>query len=267
MNYYEGKLVLISGASSGIGKALALGLAQLGARLILLGRKESALIETQVLCLKYTSMCNYYVGDIGDWETVLRMGSNIKESFGIPDIVVNNAGEGAFKSIADSKENEAELAIRSPYLSSFYWVQFFISDFKNRNSGTFVNVNAPAAYFPFPNTAAYSCTRAALRHLTRCLRLEMRGTNIRVQDVVPGLTASAYFTNNNMDWNKGIPEINQLLFKPLSPEEVAKKMIQQIPTRKKLICPQPLMKVLIYLSNYFPNLFDRLVSIQLKKVK
>jgi short-subunit dehydrogenase len=267
MNYYKGKLILISGASSGIGKSLAIGLAQYGARLILLGRKESALKETQLLCLNYTQVCNYYAGDNGDWENVSRIGSIIKELYGIPDIVVNNAGEGAFKSIADSKENEAELAMRSPYLSSFYWVQFFISDFKNRNSGIFVNVNAPAAYFPFPNTATYSCARAALRHLTRCIRLELRGTKIQVKDVVPGLTASEYFTNNNMDWNSGIPEINQLLFKPLSSENVAQKMIEQIPTRKKLICPQPLMKFLIFFSNYFPNLFDRLVSIQLKRVK
>lgn len=265
MSFYDSKLILITGASSGIGRALAIELAKLNARLILTGRKENALLETCNECLQYTNECTYYVGDTGSWDHVKNMGDEIKKNIGIPDILINNAGEGAFKSITECQTNEAELALKAPYLSAFFCVQVFIKEFKQRNAGIIINLNTPAAYFPFPETIAYSSTRAAVRHFSRCLRMELRGLNIKVQEVVPGLTQSAYFENNNMEWNQRIPQINQLLFKPLSPLKVAKCIVENMPGNKKLICPQPLMKFMLIMSNYLPGLFDYLVTLRLKK--
>ena len=260
----KNQLVLITGASSGIGREIAIAFSQHNARLILIARNESKLSETQSFCLKNTPDCHIFIGDIGNWDTVKKLGNAIKDTIGIPDIIVNNAGEGCFLAIDECVENDVEHALKSPFLSSFYWVQFFIKDFMSRNSGIILNVNTPAAYFPFPKTIAYSCTRAAVRCFSRCLRLDLKGYRIKIQDLVPGLTKSNYFENNNMDWNKRIPFINRLFFKPLTPQEVAKAALKGLFRKQKLICPQPLMTFFIVCAQYFPNTFDFLVSLKSK---
>ncbi|MDI9357674.1 MAG: SDR family NAD(P)-dependent oxidoreductase [Phycisphaerales bacterium] len=253
--------VVISGASSGIGRSIALALSKYDTELFLLGRNKDKLLETVKLCSVNKGVkVYYYLGDLGVESTARMIIEEIKKVFITPDIIINNAGGGSFKNIRDCTISSAEEAMRVPYFAYFYLTQGFINDLLKNGHGHIVNINTPAAYFPFPNTLTYSATRAAIRSFTRCLRLDLKGTPIKITEIVPGLTETDYFDNNGMSWNSQIPKLNRFLFKVLSPDVVAEKTVLGILKNKKTVTPQKMMRLLLVLSQYFPNLFDKLMS-------
>ncbi|MCX8473175.1 MAG: SDR family NAD(P)-dependent oxidoreductase, partial [Sediminibacterium sp.] len=201
----------------------------------------------------------FFIADLADALESEKVCCEIKNNIGIPDIIINNAGGGQFKTMKQAHISDAVKAMGAPYFSSYHLTCFFFNDFCTRNTGCLLFVNTPAAYFPFPYTLTYSSTRWALRAMIRCLRLELKNTNILVTEVIPGLTASNYFANNNMPEDQHIPTINSYLFKKLSSEEVASSIYKGISKGKKLIVPQKLMHLILPLSQIFPKLFDKLL--------
>ncbi len=253
--------ILITGASSGIGKALALHFADKASEvtLILIARNKEKLIETAETCMNKGIQTYYFIADLALPDESEKICYEIKHKIGIPDIIINNAGGGQFKAMKDARITDALQAMGAPYFSSFHLTCYFFNDFCKRNTGNILFVNTPAAYFPFPFTLTYSSTRWALRAMIRCLRQELKGTQILVSEVIPGLTISNYFANNNMQEDQHIPAINSYLFKKLSSEEVATSIYQGILQNKKLIVPQKLMRIILPLSQIFPTFFDKIL--------
>ena len=255
------KIILITGASSGIGKSLAQLLAENEPKisLILIARNKEKLLETAETCKNKGIQTYFFIADLADALESEKVCCEIKNNIGIPDIIINNAGGGQFKTMKQALITDAVKAMGAPYFSSFHLTCYFFNDFCKRNSGCLLFVNTPAAYFPFPYTLTYSSTRWALRAMIRCLRQELKNTKILVTEVVPGLTASSYFVNNNMPEDQHIPTINSYLFKKLSPKEVAVSIYKGICQGQKLIVPQKLMRIILPLSQIFPSLFDKLL--------
>ena len=182
----KGKNVLITGSSSGIGWALALALAQEGARLHLLGRDKTALTELAGLVEAQGAEARTHLLELTDDEAVREFA----EHFGGPvDVLVHSAGTVALGSVKEADINDLDaqhrLNLRAPYLLT----QLFLKRLE-RAKGQIVFLNSGAGLTARANWSAYAASKHALKAVADSLRGELAGTGVRVISVYPGRTAS-----------------------------------------------------------------------------
>lgn len=176
--------VWITGASSGIGQALAKCYAQRGATLGLVARREDALAQL-LAQLPGTHAC--YVADVTQPETLKTAAQAFSERFGVPDIVIANAGVSVGTLTEEQGDLEAfETVFRTNVLGMVATFQPFVRDMRRRGSGQLVGISSVAGVRGLPGAGAYSASKAAASRYLESLRVELRGTGIRVTDIRPG---------------------------------------------------------------------------------
>lgn len=178
--------VLITGASAGIGKALALNLAQRGVRLGLLARRKELLEEvaaqaqdagaSQVLSLP----C-----DVTDRAAFQAAAQTAIETFGALDVLVNNAGNGHFGYIEDTPEEHIESVFKVNVFALWHGTAAVLPSMKSRGKGHIITVSSLAGMFPFPADAAYVAAKHAAVGFNRALRSELAGTGVEASVVLP----------------------------------------------------------------------------------
>ncbi len=182
----KGKSILITGSSSGIGRALALALAQEGARLHLLGRDEAALTELAGLAEAHGAEAHTYVLELTDDEAVRRFAEHFD---GPLDVLVHSAGTVTLGSVRDADLTDLDaqyrLNVRAPYLLT----QLFLERLEAAK-GQIVFLNSGAGLTARANWSAYAASKHALKAVADALRSELTGTGVRVVSVYPGRTAS-----------------------------------------------------------------------------
>lgn len=179
MSEYEtalkGKRVLVTGGSSGIGKAIAVKLKSLGAHVAINGRDQAALDEaSKVLGTRGIQ------GDVGvpaDAERIVE--TFAKEAGGI-DILINNAGFGRFSTLLETTPEDMESVWRTNVLGAFMVGQAAARHMVEQRSGTIVNIASTAGLKGFARGSAYASSKFALRGMTECWRDELRRHDVRV---------------------------------------------------------------------------------------
>jgi short-subunit dehydrogenase len=250
----NGSTVVVSGASSGIGRATADAIADAGAHPILLARTESDL-EAAVAEIKSRGRtASMYPVDLSEAEEVNAVADSIRDDIGVPDAIVNNAGVGRWRAIDETDPEDAELMITVPYLAAFYLTRAFVEDMLARDRGHVVNVTSGAAYFPPPGATAYNVARGAMRTFSTSLRGDFQGTNLGVSLVAAAKVDTDYFVNNP-GTEERIPKIAKL-FRTLTPERVADSILDAIEAeRKRAIVPVE-MRVAVFFRRLFPGLLQ-----------
>jgi len=187
------RLALVTGASSGIGAETARALAGRGFRVILVARNEDRLsaIAASIGPAATVEPC-----DAADGSACLAMAERVRNSQGIPDVIVNSAGVGQWKRIEDTTPAEAVEMISAPYLAAFNVTHAFMRDMLQRRSGTLIHVNSPACFFAWPAALGYTASRCALRGLHESLCQDLHDTGVRSCHVVFGKVDSEYFEHN-----------------------------------------------------------------------
>ncbi|MFA9466522.1 MAG: SDR family NAD(P)-dependent oxidoreductase [Velocimicrobium sp.] len=187
---FTDKIVLITGASRGLGRAYACGFASLGAKLILTARDEAMLLETAKLVEK--EGCKDYQiipCDIRDTKALDNLLDEVNRLYARLDILVNNAGVGhkipAIKVSMDEWHRVIDTNLDAPfYLSTKAAERFMIP----QGGGNIVNIASMGGFAGIPGGAAYSASKAALLNLTRALAGEWAKSNIRINCVCPHYT-------------------------------------------------------------------------------
>jgi NAD(P)-dependent dehydrogenase (short-subunit alcohol dehydrogenase family) len=192
----DAPVVVITGASSGIGAALAGELAGREASLVLTARREEPLRELATTLGRPVEVVPGDVTRRGDVERVLE---RAVARFGRVDVWVNNAGRGIHRpSVLTLTDQDFETMIRDNTLSVLYGMQVAVPHFKERRQGVLVNVSSMLSRVPFATfRSAYSASKAAMNSLTETLRLELAKDfpNIRVLLVLPGAVATDFGNN------------------------------------------------------------------------
>lgn len=190
-------LCIITGASRGIGKAIALKLAGEGKNVMLFGRDLKALMQTRKLAEEAGVESEYYTGDVGDETFVINSINDIIKKYGKVDVLVNNAGLGIFKEVADASLDDFKKQVNANLYGVFNFCKAVIGNMIERRSGTIVNISSLAGKNVFAGGSMYSATKHAVLGFTGCLMQELRKYNIKVAAVCPGSVETGFHSSGS----------------------------------------------------------------------
>jgi short-subunit dehydrogenase len=248
-----GKVVLITGASRGLGAATARAMAARGAEVLLLARSEDKLGEVAATIEASGGRARGYPVDLADLDAVVATTDAIKAQGITPDVIVNNAGIGRWIFIEETPLQEMQAIMAVQYFGAFAVTKAFISEMAERGSGNICNINGPGAWFPWPGSLAYASARWALRGFSAALRVDMRGTGVTVTDVVMTKITTSYWENNPGSEPR-IPRIARLI-PTMSPEQAAEVVTRAV-ERERREATGPFMYTVIHQTG---RLFPRFV--------
>jgi NAD(P)-dependent dehydrogenase (short-subunit alcohol dehydrogenase family) len=226
-----GKNIIITGAASGIGKAMALLFAKHGANLALVDINEEAVAEVAKDVEKRGLKAEYYITNVSESREVKQMAKNIFEDFGQVDILVNNAGiAGAFTSVIHLKEDRwdqiIKVNLKSVFLVTKYIARRMIKNKvpENQLRGKIINMSSMRGKSGRSGFGAYGVAKAGIVNLTQTLALELGPKKITVNAICPGLIHTPIYGNISIENLAGssLPTCLEN-FKPVGlPEDVAK---------------------------------------------
>ncbi len=241
----RGKIVLVTGASQGIGAALARALGLAGARVVLVARTQAKLDAVAGDIADKGGEAHVFPCDLSDAAAVGLMASAVREQVGTPDCIVNNAGAGRFISVEECEPDEAVFMMGAPYFAAFYVTRALLTPMIERGSGLIVNVQSPASRLPWPGSTPYAAARFALRGFSEGLRGDLLGTGLNVTEVVLGEVESDYFTNNPGSHER-LPSIAKII--PVCTSDQAAAYLMTAIRREPRVMFRPFMVGLIVLS-------------------
>ncbi len=189
-----GRLVLITGASSGIGRSCARLFARRGARLVLLARRLKRLEALAHELEEAHGRCpRIHAVDVRDREAVTTLGEDLAGADQVPDVLVNNAGLS--RGLAPLHEGEIrdwEEMIDTNVKGLLYMTRALLPHMVRRDSGHVINIGSTAGHLVYPGGNVYNATKFAVRALTEGINLDVVGTRIRVSTVDPGLVETEF---------------------------------------------------------------------------
>lgn len=182
----SGKVALITGASRGLGKAIAAELAGAGARVALVARDVSKLEETAALIRSRGGAAEIFRADLTAEQQVAALESEVAGRLGRVQILVNNAGVNIRKPVTGFTLDEWRTVIETNLTSVFLMCRAFVPHMKGTGYGRIVNLTSIMSHVSLPERTAYSASKAGLLGFTRALALELASENITVNGISPG---------------------------------------------------------------------------------
>lgn len=232
----SGKLVVVSGASSGIGAAVAEQLGAKGARVVLLARRLEKLEAVAAKVTAAGGEPHVLPVDLSDMEATKAVGAAILE-IGVPDVVINNAGAGEWKYVDETDFDEAVGMMALPYFASFWLTRALIEPMMARGSGLVLMVNSPAWIMGWSGATGYACARAAQHRFAENLREDVRSKGIVVSHVTLGEVATEYFQTQASSHDR-LPSIGRTLFGVLTSDKAAGIVVSAIEReRENVLAP------------------------------
>ncbi|WP_152396880.1 SDR family NAD(P)-dependent oxidoreductase [Paenibacillus guangzhouensis] len=251
MYSFQDKVVLITGASSGIGALTAQKLADLGAIPVITARSTERLMAVQSDIL---GQCHVISMDVTNEQQVNEAVASIMEKYGRIDILINNAGYGVFQSFLDTDTSEFDAMMDVNYMGIVRCTKAVLPHMLAAGQGHIVNIASLAGKIGTAKSSAYNATKHAVLGLTNALRQEMVGTNIGVTAINPGPIDTPFF-------EKADPSgayVNNVKMFLLKPEQVVNTIITAIVKRKAEVNLPFAAAIGIKLYQLFPRLADKL---------
>lgn len=188
MKSFEDKVAVITGAGSGIGRALAVDLAKRGARLALSDVNTTAVAETAALCEKAGAQAAHYVLDVADRAAVYEHADTVESELGKANLVFNNAGVALTASVEEMTWEDFEWIMGVNFWGVMHGTKAFLPQLIESGDGHIVNISSVFGLFSVPTQSAYNATKFAVRGFTEALRQEMKlaGHPVGVSSVHPG---------------------------------------------------------------------------------
>ena len=186
MKDLRNKVVALTGAGSGIGRALALKLADEGMRLALSDGNAAGLEETRALAAARMATVKTYVVDVSDRARVRAWAEEVERDFGQVDMVINNAGVVVSNCLEDVSYEDFEWLMGINFWGVVYGTKEFLPALRRRPEGHVVNISSINGMLPFPYNGPYNCAKFAVRAFNETLQMELRNTSIHITSVHPG---------------------------------------------------------------------------------
>ncbi|MEH7114154.1 3-ketoacyl-ACP reductase [Neobacillus niacini] len=217
----EGKVAFVTGAGRGIGKAVAIALANEGVHIGLLARTEADLKEVVKSVEALGVKAAYAAVDISSQDEVEQAVKKITEELGTADILINNAGIGRFATLLEMDPQEWKRIIDVNLMGPYYMTRAVLPQLIEKNSGDIINISSTNGLNGAATSSAYSASKFGLIGLTESLAQEVRRNNIRVTTLTPSTVATELAVNTNL-----IAENNEEKY--MQPEDIAEFIVAQL---------------------------------------
>ncbi len=233
---WAGRLVVVTGAASGIGRATALAAAERGARVLVADRDAGGAEETVASCLRLGADAAAAIVDVADVDAMTRWATEVEREHGVPDVVVHNAGVGAAGSILAMSADEWRRVVDVNVSGVLHGCRLFGAQMVARGEGGhIVNVASAAAFAPSAALPAYAASKAAVLMLSECLRAELARHRIGVSAICPGIidtpiTQATTFVGKSSDEQARLRDSAARLYRRrgVGPEVVARAILRAV---------------------------------------
>ncbi|MBS1664313.1 MAG: SDR family oxidoreductase [Bacteroidetes bacterium] len=255
MSFFQDKVVVITGGSDGIGKALISTLIPLGAKVATCGRNHDKIYNLQ---REYSHvMLHAMACDVSNEIECRRFIESTIDTFGKIDILINNAGISMRALFLDADTDVTRKIMEINFLGAVYCTKYALPSILE-NGGTVVGVSSTAGYRGLPGRSAYSASKFALQGWLEALRTEMLHSGVNVMWVCPGFTASnirmAALDNHGKARGESVLNEGSLM----TAEECARHILHAIEKRKRTLILTFLGKITVLMNKVAPSLADRL---------
>ncbi|HKA31834.1 MAG TPA: SDR family oxidoreductase [Candidatus Binatia bacterium] len=245
---FKNSIALVTGASSGIGRQIALDLAAHGATVVASSRSLDRLAETAAALRHYGGASEVVECDVSDAAAVRRMVSGALAKFGRVDILVNNAGFGDYGPLAETPIETIEAMLRTNYLGTVYCTKEVLPSMIARRSGAIVNISSISGIMGTPELASYCATKFAQIGFSESLYHELKPHGVHVAVVCPGPVR----TNFRRAFDERAPKPPE--FMVLDAADVSRATMRAIAKKKfQVVLPRSLA-LICYLKGVFPGL-------------
>ncbi|MFZ7946024.1 MULTISPECIES: 3-ketoacyl-ACP reductase [Bacillaceae] len=217
----EGKVAIVTGAGRGIGKAIAIALANEGVKVGLLARTEAALKEVASEVAGLGVKAAYAAVDVSSLEQVNQAIEKLTNELGTADILINNAGIGKFATLLEMDPEEWKKIIDVNIMGTYHVTRAVLPQLIEKNGGDIINISSTNGLNGAATSSAYSASKFGVIGLTESLAQEVRRNNIRVTALTPSTVATELAVKTNL-----IAENNE--DKYMQPEDIAEFIVSQL---------------------------------------
>ncbi|MDT0451915.1 SDR family oxidoreductase [Streptomyces hesseae] len=264
---FGGRLVLVTGAASGIGRATAFAFAEAGARIVAVDRDAEGAVRTAELA-RLTGARDAWAEccDVSDEQAMEKLAAKVAAEYGVVDVLVNNAGIGFSGSFMDTSTDDWRKVLDVNLWGVIHGCRTFGRQMAERGQGGhIVNTASAAAFQPTKALAAYATSKAGVLMLSECLRAELAGQGIGVSAICPGIVNTAITTSAGF---AGVPEEEQRRLQEKTarlygkrnypPEKVAEAILRAVAEDRAVVPVAPEAHGMRFISRFAPRLGRRI---------
>jgi len=243
------KKILITGASRGIGEAIALHFAERGFYTILTARTEFDLARVKKEILSRGGQADYIVSDLSTEENARTLAEKIKTEFGFIEFIVLNAGISTNSDFLSQTPANFQKELYVNYITPLLLLKELLDEMVEKKKGKVVTISSIAGILPFPGNASYAASKASLISICMTMNLELKKHNIYIGSVLPGLTRTSM-----------TKEYESFVLPFSNPNEIANSVEEAFTTEKPIIIPGIFNNVVSTIYRYFPEPLNLLVG-------
>lgn len=255
MKGFQNKVVWITGASSGIGEALAYELAREGARLVLSARNQERLEEVKKYCISLGAGAEVFPFDLSQVDEISKVADRVLNHYEQLDLLINNGGISQRALASEASLDVDRRIMEINYFGNIALTKAVLPYMLNQGHGHVSVTSSIVGKFGFPRRSAYSASKHALQGFYDSLRTEMAGRNIKITMIFPGrirTNISLHALNKEGD-EHGVMDPGQIQGMPS--DQCARKVLRGIKKQKREILVGGKELILVYIRKYCPFLF------------
>jgi len=256
---FKNKVVLITGASSGIGKDTAIEFAKKGANIVLVARREDKLEQVASELKKFPVLTLVCQCDVSKKDQVKEMTKKVLDKFDHVDILVNNAGFAIYGSVSDLSINDIESQMETNYFGMIYCIKNFLPLMLSRKSGHIVNVASVAASFGLPGIASYCASKFAMLGFSEGLKHELKNTGVEITVVSPIMVRTNFFDHDSF---AKMPKYSST---SLNSKTVAQVILRASNSPRLEIITPSVVRGAVWIKHTFPYLINPILGMSFKK--
>jgi short-subunit dehydrogenase len=255
----RGTVVAITGAASGIGRALARRYARSGARLGLIDRDAAGLDALAAELAEWETEVQAVACDVTRWEDCKSAIDSILDSYGGVDILVNNAGITHVSAFADTDVDVVRRVMDVNFFGAVHCTRAALASLVARR-GLVIAISSVAGFSPLAGRCAYSASKHALHGLFETLRSEQRESGLGVMMVCPGFTRTGIEAHALGGDGRALRAPRNVYGRQADPDEVADAIFRAARRRRRLLVLSPVGKLAYAVSRVWPALFERMMA-------